>query len=87
MLDSFTFCASALRAGAIQEYSKVWQRKVVITPTGDWIPTDDALEYFEKEYPVWCPSEQRIIKRTHVIFETTPSARQAAAKPQEELNG
>lgn len=81
MLDDWTFCASSQRAGAVVEWSKVLQRNITITPTGDWVPTEDAYEYFEKEYPVWCPAERAVIKRPHVIYKTSPSARQAAAKP------
>lgn len=87
MLDEWTFCASSIRAGSIREYSTVLKREVIITPTGDWIPTDDALTYFEKEYPVWCPAEGKLVHKQHVIYETTPSARQAMARPTGGLNG
>lgn len=80
MLDDYMFVASILRAGTIKEYSKVWQREVYITTQGDWIPTDDALEYLERTYPVWCPSEQQLVNRK-AIFETQPSQRQYQARP------
>lgn len=80
MLEDLTFVASALRAGTIREYSKIWNKEIHITPMGDWVPTEDAYEYFERYYPVWCPSEGKVVQK-HAIFETQPSQRQYAARP------
>ncbi len=77
-----SFVQSSVSAGNIRVQSVVWNREVIITPQGTWIPESDAEIICEEEYKTWCPKEKRFVLK-RAIFMVNPSARQLESKPKE----